>query len=119
MAIGRIKVWIKGVVDPLEAMESINTFPGREIHHLQVVEFHHSVNQLLSEENELFAIYEADCSFTFDCRRCGKVVCVGCGEDHPVMVAAENGVVGTCGPCFYDIILDVPQREGPQPGPGG
>ena len=47
MATGRIKVWIKGVVDPLEAMESINTFPGREIHHLQVVEFHHSVNQLL------------------------------------------------------------------------
>ena len=99
MAIGTITVWLQGDIDLLDAMEKVNTTSGREVNHVEPVWFRSD-----RENRETMAIYETDCSFAFNCYRCQKLVCVGCSEDNPVLVADEDMVRATCGPCFYDIM---------------
>ena len=105
MVMGTIKVWLRGEINVLDAMEKVNTASGREVHHVEHREFHYD-----GENRETWAIYETDCSFAFNCYRCEKLVCVGCSEDNPVLVANEDIVRATCGPCFYDIILDAKDK---------
>ena len=54
-------------------------------------EFHYD----RGKPGNLGKIYETDCSFAFNCYRCEKLVCVGCSEDNPVLVANEDI---QCGP---------------------
>ena len=103
MANGAIRFRLQEGIDPRAVAEEITVFP--ELSYFKVLEDYH-----LADDNEQYVLAEADCSLTFNCDRCGKVVCVRCSEDDPVIVGTDSAIFEHCWPCHLAVIAAAKKR---------
>ena len=116
MAIGTVTICSLGIYEngsvnsrsPLAICDLLNTFPDG-VNHIKILKETHVEGMAL----EIFVV-ETDCSLTFPCRCCKRIVCVGCEEKAPLILSDWNNYAGLCADC-HGILEGIKNRRTDSP----
>ena len=116
MARGTVTIFSLGVYEngivnrrsPLAVCDWLNTFPDG-VNHIKILNETHP-------EGTAWGIYvvETDCSLTFPCCCCKRIVCVGCEEKAPIIISDWNNYEGLCADC-HEILERIQDRRADSP----
>ena len=116
MAIGTVTIFSLGVYEngimhrrsPLAICDRLNTFPDG-VNHIKILNETHPEGMACA----IFVV-ETDCSLTFPCRCCKRIVCVGCEEKEPIILSDWNNYAGLCADC-HGILERIMDRRADSP----
>ena len=119
MSIGTVTIFSLGIYEngivkrrsPLAICDWLNTFPDG-VNHIKILKETHFEDA----EGTAWATFvvETDCSLTYPCRCCKRIVCVGCEEKAPIILSNWNNYEGLCADC-HGILKGIKDRRTDSP----